>query len=128
MNWVPCQFFIQQPLPGSGIGIYVYQPNMTYMNVSIVLDGGPPKIQTVFPNETGYSLYNSSLYNIQSLSFSGHVIDIALQFFDGAHLFFDYAAVNDTQPSPTSSTETLTSKSSPTSESTSTSTSTKSSK
>lgn len=104
--------------------MYVNQPNVSYTNVSIVIDGGPPKIQTIVPNGTEHTV---SLYDVQSLSFSGHIIDISLLFFNNNHLFFDYAAVNDTQPSPTNATGwtgTLPSPSNgaPTSESTSTST------
>lgn len=70
------------------------------MNVSIVIDGGPPTIQTIIPNDT-LAQYNISLYNVQDLPFSGHVVNITPQSFDNSYLFFDYAAINDTQPSPT---------------------------
>ena len=69
-------------------------------NATFSIDGGLPQLS----QSAGCSpfCYNTSVYNIQSLKYGDHLLEIAnCDFNNGlSHFDFDYADVNDTTPSP----------------------------
>lgn len=74
--------------------------------VNITLDENPNSTTTYTHTAgTAMEMYNISLYNVQSLPFGYHEVDVLLLDWNTggeSALWFDYAAVNDTQPSPNS--------------------------
>jgi len=74
--------------------------------VNITLDENPNSTTTyTHAAGTAMEMYNISLYNVQSLPFGYHEVDVLLLDWNTggeSALLFDYAAVNDTQPSPNS--------------------------
>ena len=102
----PCwhKYLLLMPTaPGSGITLYVAHENES-VNASITLDGNSSSAtkQTLLNNST-VELYNITLYDIQSLPFGDHEVTVAmLGWVTGgdSQLWFDYAAVNDSHPSP----------------------------
>lgn len=91
--------------PGSGITIYVIQSSNP-LNASLTLDGNSTTDRSIIglPAVDSYA-YNLTLYDVQSLAYAHHTLDVALIDFiydNGTSIAsmirFDYAAVNDTTP------------------------------
>jgi len=90
----------------SGIILYVAHESGTD-NVSVIMDKNPntTTISTLINNST-IEQYNITVYNNQSLAFGNHIVTVQLlTWVTGSNttFWFDYAAVNDTQPSPSPS-------------------------
>jgi hypothetical protein len=71
--------------------------------MNITLDENPNSTATkTYAAGSATETYNVSLYDVQSLSFGYHEVDVLLlDWSNGTEsvLWFDYAAVNDTTPS-----------------------------
>lgn len=86
---------------GSGITLYAAH-DLEFVHVSVTLDGNAnsASITSIDPKSSGPVEYNVSIYDIQSLSSGNHHITVQLLPGPGnPQLWFDFAAVNDTQPS-----------------------------
>ena len=102
-----------------GSGITVYNLIWDIVNASFAIDGSSP--QSYVHDRSCLELsppgcYNTSVYDVQSLTFDNHILNITLFSYNdiiGCDFVFDYAIVNDTHPavvtsSTSSSTATLT--------------------
>jgi hypothetical protein len=95
---------------GSGITIYAIQ-SPDPVSTKMTIDGQSSSAHSLDP--VGAFQYNVVLYDVQSLPYTDHILDVALVNYIyangtsmGSLIRFDYAAVNDTgspvvaQPSP----------------------------
>lgn len=91
---------------GSGITIFVVQSSNA-LNASLTLDGNSTTARSIvaLPAVNDYA-YNLTLYDVQSLTYASHTLDVALIDFiqdngtaTPSMIRFDYAAINDTTPS-----------------------------
>jgi len=98
-------------LNATGSGITLYIVNVYGQNLTVSVDGGTPTNHTVpgpsgercpIPEFDGYCpVYGVAIYNIQGLyTDKPHTLHVVP---DARTLYFDYAVVNDTVLSPTSS-------------------------
>jgi hypothetical protein len=91
--------------PGSGITLYGIVIDTLNFTVSIDENPAPPPDLWAPPLNTAPLIYNTSLYNIQSLPFAFHFLTLTLiNWIDSPDpsslIMFDYAYINDTRPSP----------------------------
>lgn len=94
---------------GTGISLFVAYNNRLGLNVSATLDNNFTTINWFIldMDETSPTVttYNATLYNIQELDEGNHHLVVTLQDYKGSEsdMMFDYAAVNGTKPSGSSS-------------------------
>ena len=94
-----CHYLISVKLLGSGITVH----NLIWLgiNASFSIDGNLS--QSYYTHDPCYDdlCLNVSISNIQSLAYGNHLLDIAIFSYGiyGSLFEFDYAVVNDTNPS-----------------------------
>jgi hypothetical protein len=98
----------QSTPPGSGIT--VYQLRWDHLNASIALDGNFSKtyvhdVSCIRQSPRG--CYNTTLYDIHSLAYGDHVLEISLQDYlaDSSNINIDYVSVNGSRPTATATVE-----------------------
>ncbi|KAH0831337.1 hypothetical protein J3R83DRAFT_13988 [Lanmaoa asiatica] len=92
-----CQ--VQIPFTGSGITIYVLQAGAQGINASLTIDGGAPNYY-VLPAPRGPNFYtpNVTLSSIQGITTGNHTATMTVQNWDNifSGMMFDYAVINQT--------------------------------
>jgi hypothetical protein len=91
----------QSTSPGSGIT--VYQLRWDHLNASMSLDGNFSKIYVhdiTCVRQMPRGCYNTTLYDVQSLAYGDHVLEVSLQNSLGDYSNFT-VFVNETRPSAT---------------------------
>ncbi|KAF8551860.1 hypothetical protein OG21DRAFT_1466622 [Imleria badia] len=100
-----CQ--VQIPFTGSGITIYVLQAGAQGINASLTIDGGAPNYN-VLPAPTGPNFYtpNVTLFSIQGMTTGNHTATMTVQNWENifSGMMFDYAEINQTVVSATTTT------------------------
>ncbi|KAF9225063.1 hypothetical protein BS17DRAFT_879796 [Gyrodon lividus] len=105
-----CQ--VQIPFTGSGITIYVLQAGAQGINASLTIDGGTPKYNVLSaPPGPNFYIPNVTLFSVQGITTGNHMATMTVQNWDNifSGMMFDYAAINETIVSPTTTSSSVTS-------------------
>lgn len=87
----------QYSRPSLGSGITIFNMIFDHVNASFAVDGGSSQSFLHDDSCMRHFCYNVSVYDIQSLTFANHLLDIATFSYDNDYSFFlfDYAVVKD---------------------------------